>query len=109
LYAPSWPDRRTERGLVSLDDVVVRVITMMLVGVVVVIGMGVYTVARYRVPLRGVMALGAAVVYAVSPVDLAPEAALGPVGLVDDVGLFLAAMNYAKQLGTIRQSLRRSR
>lgn len=92
-----------------MDDVVVRVITLMLVVVVLVIGMGVYTVARYRVPLRGVMALGAAVVYAVSPVDLAPEAVLGPVGLVDDVGFFVAAMNYAKHLGALRQALRRPR
>jgi uncharacterized membrane protein YkvA (DUF1232 family) len=33
----------------------------------------------------------AAVVYGISPLDIAPEAILGPLGLIDDAGVFLAA------------------
>lgn len=33
----------------------------------------------------------AALVYGVSPLDLAPEAILGPLGLLDDAGVFVAA------------------
>ena len=33
----------------------------------------------------------AAVVYGISPFDLAPEAILGPLGLIDDGGVYLAA------------------
>jgi uncharacterized membrane protein YkvA (DUF1232 family) len=33
----------------------------------------------------------AAIVYGVSPVDLAPEAILGPLGLLDDAGVLLGA------------------
>jgi uncharacterized membrane protein YkvA (DUF1232 family) len=33
----------------------------------------------------------AALIYGVSPLDLAPEAILGPLGLLDDVGVFVGA------------------
>ena len=33
----------------------------------------------------------AAVVYGISPFDLAPEALLGPLGLLDDLGVFAGA------------------
>jgi uncharacterized membrane protein YkvA (DUF1232 family) len=33
----------------------------------------------------------AAVVYGISPLDLAPEALLGPLGLLDDLGVFAGA------------------
>jgi uncharacterized membrane protein YkvA (DUF1232 family) len=33
----------------------------------------------------------AAVVYGISPLDLAPEAILGPLGLLDDLGIFAGA------------------
>lgn len=33
----------------------------------------------------------AAIVYGISPLDIAPEAILGPLGLIDDAGVFLAA------------------
>jgi uncharacterized membrane protein YkvA (DUF1232 family) len=42
---------------------------------------------RYRVPLRGIAAMAGALVYLVSPVDVLPEAVLGPFGLVDDLGV----------------------
>jgi uncharacterized membrane protein YkvA (DUF1232 family) len=33
----------------------------------------------------------AAIVYGISPLDLAPEAILGPLGLLDDLGVFAGA------------------
>jgi uncharacterized membrane protein YkvA (DUF1232 family) len=33
----------------------------------------------------------AALVYGISPLDLAPEAVLGPLGLLDDLGVFAGA------------------
>jgi uncharacterized membrane protein YkvA (DUF1232 family) len=33
----------------------------------------------------------AALVYGISPLDLAPEALLGPLGLLDDAGVFVGA------------------
>lgn len=33
----------------------------------------------------------AAIVYGISPLDLAPEAILGPLGLLDDLGIFAGA------------------
>lgn len=35
----------------------------------------------------------AAVIYLFSPVDLVPELALGPLGMIDDVGLMILALN----------------
>lgn len=34
--------------------------------------------------------------YAISPIDLAPEALLGPFGLIDDVGAVIAGIAAAK-------------
>jgi uncharacterized membrane protein YkvA (DUF1232 family) len=33
----------------------------------------------------------AAIVYGISPLDIAPEMILGPLGLLDDAGVFLGA------------------
>ena len=33
----------------------------------------------------------AAIIYGVSPIDLAPEAILGPLGLLDDAGVLVGA------------------
>jgi len=42
--------------------------------------------------VRKLIPLGA-VVYLLSPIDILPELALGPIGVIDDVGLLLLAMN----------------
>ena len=38
-----------------------------------------------RIPMRYKAQLGAAIAYFVSPMDLIPEAILGPVALIDDI------------------------
>ena len=43
-------------------------------------------------PLPKLIPLGA-VVYFLSPVDILPELALGPLGMIDDVGLLILALN----------------
>src|SRR4249919_2582177 len=39
-----------------------------------------YLMWRYRIPPRGLFAMGAAALYLISPIDLVPEAILGPLG-----------------------------
>ena len=43
-------------------------------------------------PVRKLIPLGA-IAYLLSPIDLLPELALGPIGVIDDVGLVILALN----------------
>jgi uncharacterized membrane protein YkvA (DUF1232 family) len=60
---------------------------------------------RYRLPPRGLFAMGAAAVYLISPIDLLPEAILGPLGLVDDAGVLVAVTLFVYKLIKARQIL----
>ncbi len=64
-----------------------------------------YLMWRYRIPPRGLVALGGAALYLVSPVDLVPEAILGPLGLVDDAGAVAAVVLFVYKLVTARRIL----
>ena len=64
-----------------------------------------YLMWRYRIPPRGLFAMGAAAVYLISPIDLVPEAILGPLGLVDDAGVVAAAALFIYKLVKARQIL----
>jgi uncharacterized membrane protein YkvA (DUF1232 family) len=64
-----------------------------------------YLMWRYRVPPRGLVAMGAAAVYLISPIDLVPEAILGPLGLLDDAGVVAAAVLFVYKLVKARQIL----
>ena len=46
-----------------------------------------------RVPLNATLIAGAGVAYMLSPIDLLPEALLGPIGLIDDVLIGAAAIS----------------
>ena len=46
-----------------------------------------------------------ALVYLVSPVDLLPEAMLGPIGLHDDAGAATAAAVFVYKLVTVKRRL----
>lgn len=59
---------------------------VMLIGVV-LLGVMLFVIYKYRVPARGIVAMLAALAYFVSPVDALPEVVLGPIGLIDDVGI----------------------
>jgi uncharacterized membrane protein YkvA (DUF1232 family) len=60
---------------------------------------------RYRIPPRGLIAMIAALVYLASPVDVLPEAMLGPFGLLDDAGAVTAAAVFVYKLVTVNRRL----
>jgi len=64
-----------------------------------------YLMWRYRIPPRGLVAMGAAALYLISPIDLLPEAILGPLGLVDDAGVVAAVVLFVYKLVKARQIL----
>ncbi len=76
---------------------------VMLIGVVLLAVM-LFVIFRYRVPLRGVAAMAAALVYLVSPVDVLPEVILGPIGLIDDVGVLGAVGIFVYRLIQARRN-----
>jgi uncharacterized membrane protein YkvA (DUF1232 family) len=81
--------------------------TLLIVGVLgllVVLAIG-YVMWRYRIPPRGLIAMGAAAVYLISPIDVAPEVLLGPLGLVDDAGVLAAAALFVYKLVKVRRIL----
>lgn len=83
-----------------------RVIAVIL-GVMVLIFLAAvgYVMWKYRIPPRGLVAIGAAMVYLVSPIDVLPEALLGPIGLVDDAGVLVLAVAFLMRLATAQKML----
>ena len=84
-------------------------LTLMLVllGVLSLLGVAVigFVMWRYRVPPRGLIAMIGALVYLASPVDVLPEAMLGPFGLLDDAGAVTAAAVFVYKLVTVKRRL----
>lgn len=68
-----------------------------LIGVV-LIAAAAYLIAKYRLPLRGIVATLASLAYVLSPVDAVPEFPLGPIGLVDDLAVIVGALLYIYRL-----------
>ena len=64
-----------------------------------------YLMWRYCIPPRGLIAMGGAALYLISPIDLIPEAILGPLGLVDDAGVVAAVVLFVYKLVKARQIL----
>lgn len=64
-----------------------------------------YLMWRYRIPPRGLIAMGGAALYLISPIDVVPEALLGPLGLVDDAGVVAAVVLFVYKLVTVRKML----
>ena len=64
-----------------------------------------YLMWRFRIPPRGLVAMGGAALYLISPIDLVPEAILGPLGLADDAGVVAAVVLFAYKLVTARRIL----
>ncbi|MBX6390156.1 MAG: DUF1232 domain-containing protein [Frankia sp.] len=85
--------------------------TILLVILVVFAAIGLAVVAgtialmvRLRLSPRGVAAAIGTFIYLASPVDVAPEALLGPVGLVDDAGLLAMTLLYLARLAAARRA-----
>jgi uncharacterized membrane protein YkvA (DUF1232 family) len=88
-----------------VDDVVrAALITL---GVLVVLGLAVigFLMWRFRIPPRGVAAMFGALLYLALPVDVLPEAVLGPLGLVDDTGVLAVVGIWVYKLVKARQKL----
>lgn len=64
-----------------------------------------YLMWRYRIPPRGLVAMGGAALYLISPIDLVPEAILGPLGLVDDAGVVAVAVLFVYKLAKAHRIL----
>lgn len=91
-----------------MDDVirvVLIAIGIMLAVFVIVVGLLMW---RYRIPPRGVFALGMAGFYLLTPVDVLPEAVLGPLGLADDAGVAGLAVMFALRAARAHKVLKDS-
>jgi uncharacterized membrane protein YkvA (DUF1232 family) len=90
---------------VDAHDLVVW--TLVVVGGLVVVGLALIGLVmwRYRIPPRGVVAMVGALFYLVLPVDVVPEALLGPLGLVDDAGIVTVVAIWVYKLAKARQRL----
>ena len=88
-----------------MDDVV-RVVLIAL-GVLVVVGLVVIGLLmwRFKIPPRGVVAMFGALAYLALPIDVIPEALLGPLGLVDDTGVLAVVGIWVYKLVKARQKL----
>jgi uncharacterized membrane protein YkvA (DUF1232 family) len=88
-----------------MDDLVRAVLIAL--GVLVVIGLAVvgFLMWRFKIPPRGVVAMFGALFYLALPVDLVPEALLGPIGLVDDTGVLAVVGIWVYKLVKARQRL----
>jgi hypothetical protein len=78
--------------------IVVGFLALVLLIGVVLLAISMFVIYRYRVPLRGIAAMAAALVYLISPVDALPEGLLGPFGLVDDLGVVGAVGMFVYRL-----------
>ncbi|MXG89185.1 DUF1232 domain-containing protein [Nocardioides sp. YIM 123512] len=72
--------------------------------VLVLAGIG-FAMWRYRIPPRGLVAMFAALGYLVFPVDVVPEALLGPLGLADDAGVLALVAVWVWRLTRARNRL----
>lgn len=88
-----------------MDDV----IRVVLIAIAVLLGLFLLLVGflmwRYRIPPRGLVALATAGFYLLIPVDVVPEAILGPLGLIDDAGIVGVAILFALRVSRARKVL----
>ncbi|WP_462188494.1 MULTISPECIES: YkvA family protein [unclassified Frankia] len=83
--------------LIALGVLVVIILALAVAALVVV--------RKYRLPLRGLVATLAGLAYVISPVDAVPEIPLGPIGLIDDITVIIAAVVYLRGLIAARRGL----
>ena len=88
-----------------MSDLLTQVIVVL--GILALLGVGVisFVMWRYRVPPRGLVAMIGALVYLVSPIDVLPEALLGPIGLLDDAGAVTAVAVFVYKLVMVKKRL----
>jgi len=88
-----------------MDDLLRAVLITL--GVLVALGLALvaFLMWRFKIPPRGLVAMLGALVYLALPIDLVPEALLGPLGLVDDTGVLTAVGIWVYKLVKARQKL----
>lgn len=84
--------------------IVVGIVAGLLVIAAVLLAGGLWVIYRYQVPLRGIVAMVGSFAYLISPVDAAPEAVLGPLGMVDDAGVITIVAWYVYHLIRARRT-----
>jgi uncharacterized membrane protein YkvA (DUF1232 family) len=75
--------------LLVILGVVALVMALLVVGTLI-------WVVKNRPPGKGLAATVFALAYAISPVDVVPEALLGPIGLFDDLAVVVATILYVR-------------
>ena len=88
-----------------MNDVVKAILVAL--GVLVLLGLVVvaFLMWRFKIPPRGLVAMLGALFYLALPVDVVPEALLGPIGLVDDTGVLAVVGIWVYKLVKTRQKL----
>jgi len=88
-----------------VDDLLRAVLITL--GVLVLVGLVVIVLLmwRFKIPPRGLVAMLGALFYLALPIDVLPEALLGPLGLVDDTGLIAVVGIWVYKLTKARQKL----
>ncbi|HRI97992.1 MAG TPA: DUF1232 domain-containing protein [Nocardioides sp.] len=88
-----------------MDDVLKAILVVL--GALVLVGLLVvgFLMWRFKIPPRGLVAMLGALFYLALPVDVLPEAFLGPIGLVDDTGLLAVVGLWIYKLVKARQKL----
>jgi uncharacterized membrane protein YkvA (DUF1232 family) len=89
----------------DMSDVLTLVFVVL--GVLTLLGVAAiaFVMWRYKIPPRGLVAMIGALVYIASPIDVLPEAVLGPIGLLDDAGAATAAAVFVYKLVTVKRRL----
>ena len=88
-----------------VDDLLRAVLITLSVLVVAGLALVAFLMWRFKIPPRGVVAMCGALAYLVLPIDVVPEALLGPLGLVDDTGVIAAVSIWVYRLVKARQKL----
>ena len=88
-----------------MDDLLRAVLIAL--GVLVVLGLTLvaFLMWRFKIPPRGLVAMLGALAYLALPIDVVPEALLGPLGLVDDTGVIAVVGIWVYKLVKARQKL----
>jgi len=88
-----------------MDDLLRAVLITL--GVLVLLGLAVivFLMWRFKIPPRGLVAMLGALFYLALPIDVLPEALLGPLGLIDDTGLIAVVGIWVYKLTKARQKL----
>jgi len=89
----------------DMSELLTLVLTLLGVLALLMVAVIGFAMWRYLTPPSGLIAMIGALVYLVSPIDVLPEAMLGPFGLLDDAGAVTAAAVFVYKLVTVKRRL----